>query len=281
MGQIARRQERPRRRAGAARAGDGRLMAPSAHAKAHTRRRHRRRRTRRGAQSRRRGDVAHLRRRHARRGRRYHGARALRPARRGRTGRRGVDADARRVRRGDPHGSRQGCRDPAARPLTPRAGDRDHPIRRRHRSALTTTRAPTLTERQLHRIRRSPTDRTRDPRLAREADGHPCDLAINRANERPRGDRLRQRHPPAGTRVPDRLRRLRDASPRRSNHLHHARPRPPARVDPARPPTSEYAPQDPGWRPAPSRNARAPRRNAPDRRAPPPTTVHRRDRRRR
>ena len=182
--------------------------------------------TRRGDHSRRRGDVAHLRGRHARRGRRDHGARALRPARRGRAGRRAVDADARRVRRGDPHGRRPRGRDPAARPLTPRAGDRDHPIRRRHRSALTTTRATALAVRQLCGVRRAPPDRARDPRLAREADGHPRDLAINRPNTRTHRDADRLRQPPAGQRVPNRLRRLRDASPRRSGHLHHARPRP-------------------------------------------------------
>ena len=71
--------------------------------------------TRRSDQGGSRPDVAHLRRRHARRSRRDHRARARRPARRGRRGPGPVDADARRVRRRDPHGRGPRRRDPAAR----------------------------------------------------------------------------------------------------------------------------------------------------------------------
>ena len=131
--------------------------------------------------------MAHLRRRHARRGLSDHGPRTIGPARGRRAGRLSVDADARRVRRGDRHGRRASSRDPATRPLTPRPGHRDHAIRRRHRSAVPTARTAVIADRQLHRVRRAPPNRARHPRLARQADGHPRDLAVDRPDRRPHG----------------------------------------------------------------------------------------------
>ena len=111
---------------------------------------------------------------------------------------------ARRVRIGDPHGRRPRHLDPAARTLTPRAGDRHHPVDRRHRRALPTTRAARLPDRQLRRVRRPPPRGPQQPRLAREADGNRLALAAHRPDQRSRLELDRARLTPARTAVSDR-----------------------------------------------------------------------------
>ena len=104
-----------------------------------------------------------------------------------------VDAAAGRVRRGDQDGGRARRGDPAARALAPRAGRGDHPVRRRRRGPNPAARAAGQPDRQLHRRRRAPPDLAGEPRLAREADGHPRALAVDQPNRQSRHPALRAR----------------------------------------------------------------------------------------
>jgi len=146
----------------------------------------------------------------------------------------------------------------------PRAGDRDHPIRRGHRRAHPKTRVAREPDRQLRRCRRAPTNVPGVAGLAGEADGHPRAVAEHQPNQRPRIDAHRPRQRPPRPRVPDRLRHLRIARPRRSRDLHAARRRTNPRPDPPHRPALRRAVSDRSGRPQASmRDARAPGARAP------------------
>ena len=108
---------------------------PDGHPAADTRRRDGRRPLGRGAPAARGRDVAHPRRHDARRGGCALGARARRPPRRRRAGRRALDAAARRVRGGDQDGRTARHGDPATWSVSRRPGRRHHPVGGRHRGA--------------------------------------------------------------------------------------------------------------------------------------------------